>query len=141
MGETPLQESSEQTHQLQVHVESQNNQSIVFSVAPSQTAVICLFFSANAIPSSLSREASARVNTCVNATAHSFTSISCLVNQIDGSEYAYFAGYSMASHLQMDFPVVIVHFRSVFKKPYQPRAVADVRDSGKRFTGISPSIL
>ena len=141
MGGTPLHESSEQSHQLQVRVESQNSQSIVFSVAPSQAAVICLFFSANAIPSSLSHEASARADTCVNATAHAFTSVSCLVNQIDGSEYAYFAGYSMASHLQMDFPLVTVHYSSVFKEPRQPRTIIDVRDGGQCCAEISPSIL
>ena len=141
MGGTPLHESSEQIHQLQVRVESQNSQSIVFSVAPSQAAVICLFFFADTIPSSLSHEARARANKCVNATAHAFTSVSCLVNQIDGSEYAYFAGYSMASHLQMDFPIVTVHFNSVFKKPRQPRSVVDFHDGGRQRAEISPSIL
>ena len=141
MGGTTLYESTEHASQLLVHVQSQDSQSIVFSVAPSQDAVVCLFFSAATIPSSLSREASVPVDTCINATAHAFTSVSCLANQIDGSEYAYFAGYSKASHLQMDFPIVTVHCSSVFQNPSQSRASVDFRDGRRHGVGMSPSVL
>ena len=141
VGGTSLHQSSEPASQLQVRVQSQNSQSIVFSVAPSQDAVICLFFSAETIPSSLSHEASAPVDTCINATAHAFTSVSCLANQIDGSEHAYFAGYSRAYHLQMDFPIVQVHYSSVFQNSRQPRSVIDLRDGGRHLVRVNRSVL